>query len=114
MLNDYVLFVTPRDNNFRPPSEDISRILKRRGQKMFEQSSNQKKLEELDIDAVLANAEEHETDQPEGMTADGGAEFLKSFEYMDVKVDLPEWDEIIPKDYLEKWDGFDRADQAAV
>lgn len=27
MLNDYVLFVTPRDNNFRPPSEDISRII---------------------------------------------------------------------------------------
>lgn len=94
-------------------SEDISRILKRRGQKMFEQSSNQKKLEELDIDAVLANAEEHETDQPEGMTADGGAEFLKSFEYMDVKVDLPEWDEIIPKDHLDKIkaEERDKADQ---
>ena len=82
-------------------SEDISRILKRRGQKMFEQSGNQKKLEELDIDAVLENAEEHQTDQPEGMTADGGEEFLKSFEYMDVKVDM-EWDEIIPKDQLEE------------
>ena len=81
-------------------SEDISRILKRRGQKMFEQSGNQKKLEELDIDAVLENAEEHQTDQPEGMTADGGEEFLKNFEYMDVKVDL-EWDEIIPKEQLD-------------
>ena len=94
-------------------SEDISRILRRRGQKMFEQSSNQKKLEELDIDAVLANAEEHETDQPEGMTADGGAEFLKSFEYMDVKVDLPEWDEIIPKEKLDqiKADEKEKKDQ---
>ena len=82
-------------------SEDISRILKRRGQKMFEQSGNQKKLEELDIDAVLENAEEHQTDQPEGMTADGGEEFLKSFEYMDVKVEL-EWDQIIPKEQLEE------------
>ena len=82
-------------------SEDISRILKRRGQKMFEQSGNQKKLEELDIDSVLANAEEHQTEQPEGIAADGGEEFLKSFEYTDVKVDL-EWDEIIPKDQLEK------------
>ena len=82
-------------------SEDISRILKRRGQKMFEQSGNQKKLEELDIDSVLANAEEHQTDQPEGIAADGGEEFLKSFEYMDVKVDL-EWDQIIPKEQLEK------------
>ena len=82
-------------------SDDISRILKRRGQKMFEQSGNQKKLEELDIDAVLENAEEHQTDQPEGITADGGEEFLKSFEYMDVKIDL-EWDQIIPKDQLEE------------
>ncbi|TKX23892.1 SNF2 family N-terminal domain-containing protein 7 [Elsinoe australis] len=82
-------------------SDDISRILKRRGQKMFEQTGNQKKLEELDIDAVLANAEEHTTEQDQGITADGGEEFLKSFEYTDVKVDL-EWDEIIPKEQLEK------------
>ena len=82
-------------------SEDISRILKRRGQKMFEQSGNQKKLEELDIDSVLENAEEHQTDQPEGIAADGGEEFLKSFEYMDVKIDL-EWDQIIPKEQLDE------------
>lgn len=80
--------------------DDINRILKRRGQKMFEQSGNQKKLEALDIDAVLENAEEHKTEQPEGLAADGGEDFLKSFEYTDVKVDL-EWDEIIPKDQLE-------------
>jgi chromodomain-helicase-DNA-binding protein 1 len=82
-------------------SDDISRILKRRGQKMFEQTGNQKKLEELDIDAVLENAEEHETDQPQGITADGGEDFLKNFEYMDVKVDV-EWDDIIPKEDLEQ------------
>ena len=82
-------------------SEDISRILKRRGQKMFEQSGNQKKLEEMDIVDMLNNAEEHKTDQPEGMTADGGEEFLRNFEYMDVKADL-EWDEIIPKEELEE------------
>ena len=80
-------------------SEDISRILKRRGQKMFEQSGNQKKLEELDIDSVLEHAEEHNTEVPEGMVADGGEDFLRSFEYTDVKIDL-EWDDIIPKDQL--------------
>lgn len=82
-------------------SDDISQILKKRGQKMFEQSGNQRKLEELDIDAVLENAEEHQTEQPQGMTTDGGEEFLRSFEYTDVKIDL-EWDEIIPKAELEK------------
>ncbi|TVY85362.1 Chromodomain helicase hrp3 [Lachnellula suecica] len=81
-------------------SDDISRILKRRGQKMFEQSGNQKKLEELDIDSVLENAEEHRTEVPEGLGADGGEDFLKSFEYTDVKIDL-EWDDIIPRDQLD-------------
>ncbi|KAG9654461.1 SNF2 family DNA-dependent chromodomain-containing ATPase, partial [Aureobasidium melanogenum] len=81
--------------------DDLSRILKRRGQKMFEQSGNQKKLEELDIDAVLENAEIHQTEQAgAGITASGGADFLKSFEYTDVKLDL-EWDDIIPKEHLE-------------
>ncbi|KAF2182223.1 hypothetical protein K469DRAFT_712840 [Zopfia rhizophila CBS 207.26] len=81
-------------------ADDINQILKRRGQKMFEQSGNQKKLEELDIDAVLENAEEHKTEQAAGLTSDGGEEFLKNFEYTDVKIDL-EWDDIIPKDELE-------------
>lgn len=81
--------------------DDISRLLKRRGQKMFEQSGNQKKLEELNIDAVLEDAEEHHTEQQDAITADGGEEFLKNFEYTDVKLDL-EWDEIIPKGELEK------------
>ena len=92
------------DKAIEPTSSDeISRILKKRGQKMFEQSGNgnQKKLEELDIDAVLENAEEHKTEQPEGMTTDGGEEFLRSFEYTDVKLDL-EWDQIIPKSELDK------------
>ncbi|KAK3672268.1 ATP-dependent DNA helicase Hrp3 [Recurvomyces mirabilis] len=82
-------------------ADDISNILKKRGQKMFEQSGNQERLEALDIDAMLANAEEHKTEQPEGMTTDGGEEFLRSFEYTDVKIDL-EWDDIIPKEQLEK------------
>ena len=81
-------------------ADDINNILKRRGQKMFEQSGNQKKLEELDIDALLENAEEHKTEQAAGLTSDGGEEFLKNFEYTDVKLDL-EWDDIIPKDELE-------------
>ncbi|OCK85920.1 chromo domain-containing protein 1 [Lepidopterella palustris CBS 459.81] len=87
--------------NDEPTSADeINRILKRRGQKMFEQSGNQKKLEELDIDAVLENAEEHKTEQAPGLTSDGGEDFLKSFEYTDVKIDL-EWDDIIPKNELD-------------
>lgn len=82
-------------------TEDISRILKRRGQRMFEQTDNQKKLESLDIDSVLANAELHQTEETEQIQADGGEEFLKAFEFVDIKVDDLSWDEIIPKEQLD-------------
>ncbi|KAL2832116.1 SNF2 family N-terminal domain-containing protein [Aspergillus cavernicola] len=81
-------------------TDDISRILKRRGQRMFEQTGNQEKLEQLDIDSVLANAELHQTEQAEGIQADGGEEFLKAFDYVDIKVDDLSWDDIIPKEQL--------------
>ncbi|OOQ90538.1 Chromodomain helicase hrp1 [Penicillium brasilianum] len=83
-------------------TEDISRILKRRGQKMFEQTDNQKKLEQLDIDSVLANAELHHTEQEESIQADGGEEFLKAFDFVDIKVDDLTWDDIIPQEQLEE------------
>ena len=83
-------------------TDDISRILKRRGQKMFEQSGNQQKLEQLDIDSVLENAELHQTEQTEGIQADGGEEFLKAFDFVDIKVDDLTWDDIIPKDQLQE------------
>ncbi|KAL6702600.1 ATP-dependent DNA helicase Hrp3 [Coniothyrium glycines] len=95
-LNDKMSRAAAEPNS----ADDINNILKRRGQKMFEQSGNQKKLEELDIDAVLENAEEHKTEQAAGLTSDGGEEFLKNFEYTDVKIDL-EWDDIIPKEDLD-------------
>ena len=83
-------------------TEDISRILKRRGQKMFEQTDNQKKLEQLDIDSVLANAELHQTEESEQIQADGGEEFLKAFDFVDIKVDDLSWDDIIPQEKLEE------------
>ncbi|KAL4879527.1 SNF2 family N-terminal domain-containing protein [Aspergillus karnatakaensis] len=83
-------------------TDDISRILKRRGQRMFEQTGNQEKLEQLDIDSVLANAELHQTEQAEGIQADGGEEFLKAFDYVDIKVDDLSWDDIIPREQLEE------------
>ena len=83
-------------------SSEISRILKKRGQKMFEQTDNQKKLEELDLDAVLNNAEDYKVEQPDGTDADGGEDFLKSFDFVDVKVDELSWDDIIPKQQLKE------------
>ncbi|KAK5076453.1 ATP-dependent DNA helicase Hrp3 [Lithohypha guttulata] len=83
-------------------SNEISRILKKRGQRMFEQTDNQKKLEELDLDAVLEKAEDYKVEQPDGTEADGGEDFLRSFDFVDVKVDDMSWDDIIPKEHLEE------------
>ncbi|EXJ77380.1 chromodomain-helicase-DNA-binding protein 1 [Capronia epimyces CBS 606.96] len=83
-------------------SSEISRILKKRGQKMFEQTDNQKKLEELDLDAVLNSAEDYKVEQPDGTEADGGEDFLRTFDFVDVKVDELSWDDIIPKQQLEE------------
>ena len=69
---------------------------------MFEQTDNQKKLEELDLDAVLEKAEDYKVEQPEGTDADGGEEFLRSFDFVDVRVDDLSWDDIIPKEQLEE------------
>jgi chromodomain-helicase-DNA-binding protein 1 len=82
-------------------ADDLSRILKRRGQKMFEQQGNQKKLEEVDLDDILAEGEILNNEGPDG-EADGGEEFLKSFEYTDVNIDNITWDMIIPRDELDK------------
>ncbi len=83
-------------------TSEVSRILKKRGQKMFEQTDNQKKLEELDLDAVLEKAEDYKVEQPDGTDADGGEEFLRSFDFVDVRVDDLSWDDIIPKEQLEE------------
>ncbi|KPI41889.1 Chromodomain helicase hrp3 [Cyphellophora attinorum] len=83
-------------------TSEISRILKKRGQRMFEQTDNQKKLEELDLDSVLEKAEDYKTEQPDETEADGGEEFLRSFDFVDIKVDEMSWDDIIPKEQLEE------------
>ena len=83
-------------------TSEISRILKKRGQRMFEQTDNQKKLEELDLDSVLEKAEDYKTEQPDNTEADGGEEFLRSFDFVDIKVDEMSWDDIIPKEQLEE------------
>lgn len=83
-------------------SSEISRILKKRGQRMFEQTDNQKKLEDLDLDAVLEKAEDYKVEQPDGTEADGGEDFLRNFDFVDVKVDEMSWDDIIPKEQLDE------------
>ncbi|KAF4777716.1 SNF2 super family protein [Colletotrichum scovillei] len=84
-------------------AEDIQLILKMRSQKMFEQSGNQERLEQLDIDSILENAEITKTKVDDKMNlSSGGIDWDNFMQYTDVKVDdlALDWDQIIPAEEL--------------
>jgi len=84
-------------------AEDISMILKMRSQNLFEQSGNQEKLEQLDIDAILENAEVTKTDVDDKINlSSGGIDWDNWMQVTDVKVDdlALDWDQIIPAEQL--------------
>ncbi|OTB06541.1 hypothetical protein M426DRAFT_112286 [Hypoxylon sp. CI-4A] len=84
-------------------ADDIQWVLKMRSQKMFEQSGNQERLEQLDIDSILENAEVTKTKVDDKMNlSTGGIDWDNFMQYTDVKVDdlNLDWDQIIPADQL--------------
>ncbi|KAM0279487.1 hypothetical protein ACHAQH_004547 [Verticillium albo-atrum] len=85
-------------------ADDIQWILKMRSQKMFEQTGNQERLEQLDIDSILENAEVTKTKVDDKMNlSSGGIDWDNFMQYTDVKVDdlALDWDQIIPVEELE-------------
>lgn len=84
-------------------AEDIQMILKMRSQNLFEQSGNQEKLEQLDIDAILEQAEETKTAVDDKLNlSSGGIDWDNWMQVTDVKLDETalDWDQIIPADRL--------------
>ncbi|KAI2466216.1 P-loop containing nucleoside triphosphate hydrolase protein [Annulohypoxylon bovei var. microspora] len=84
-------------------ADDIQWVLKMRSQKMFEQSGNQERLEQLDIDSILENAEVTKTKVDDKMNlSTGGIDWDNFMQYTDVKVDdlTLDWDQIIPAEQL--------------
>lgn len=84
-------------------AEDIQMILKMRSQNLFEQSGNQEKLEQLDIDTILEQAEETKTAVDDKLNlSTGGIDWDNWMQVTDVKVDETalDWDQIIPADQL--------------
>ncbi|KAB5536493.1 CHD1-like protein [Coniochaeta sp. 2T2.1] len=84
-------------------ADDIQQILKMRSQNLFEQSGNQEKLEQLDIDAILENAEVTKTNVDDKLNlSSGGIDWDNWMQVTDVKVDelALDWDQIIPAEQL--------------
>lgn len=90
-----------KPNLENPSGNELSQILKFGAGNMFKENDNQKKLEELNLDDVLNNAQDHVTTPDLGESNLGSEEFLKQFEVTDYKADI-EWDDIIPQDELTK------------
>lgn len=84
-------------------AEDIQMVLKMRSSKMFEQSGNQERLEQLDIDSILENAEVTKTKVDDKINlSSGGIDWDNFMQITDVKVEdiNLDWDQIIPAEKL--------------
>lgn len=84
-------------------NEDIQMVLKMRSSKMFEQSGNQERLEQLDIDSILENAEVTKTKVDDKINlSTGGIDWDSFMQITDVKVDdiNLDWDQIIPAEKI--------------
>lgn len=82
-----------------PSKEDLEAALKFGAKSMFKHADGeeqQEKLNNLDIDALLADAEAHETEGDAVGAASGGEDFLKQFaQVQDFKADDMSWDDIM-------------------
>ncbi|KAF9960642.1 hypothetical protein BGZ65_011900 [Modicella reniformis] len=89
--------------------DELSAILKFGAQSMFQQSegTTNKKLDELDLDEILARAEDHETADAVAMAR--GEEFLNQFQYADFGAGDLSWDEIIPAGEREQFEAGEQA-----
>ncbi|KAG6378136.1 chromodomain-helicase DNA-binding protein [Boletus reticuloceps] len=92
--------------------DELTAVLKYGAQKMFDKDDSQQnqKLDEMDLDDILNRAEDHETMAAggDGGASLGGEGFLAQFAAVsDVKNDM-NWEDIIP---LEERQKFDREDE---
>jgi chromodomain-helicase-DNA-binding protein 1 len=112
---------TPKDKAAEFSKEELSAILKFGAQNIYktDDSAQSKKLDEMDLDDILGNADAYDTEataQPGGASS-GGEGFLSQFAAIqDVKNDLDDvsWDDIIPVEERVKLDEVEsRALQAS-
>jgi chromodomain-helicase-DNA-binding protein 1 len=103
---------TPKEKGSEFFKDELAAMLKFGAQNMYktDDSAQNKKLDEMNLDDILTKADEFDTDaaaQP-GTTSLGGAQFLSQFaDIQDVKNDMDEdlaWDDIIPVEERVKLD----------
>lgn len=83
--------------------EELQTILKFGAQNLFKQheestNNSDKKLEELNLDEILARAERTDPMETASETADGGASFLEQWQVADIGVNQISWEDLIPEE----------------
>ncbi|KAF8070626.1 SNF2 family N-terminal domain-containing protein [Lyophyllum atratum] len=96
--------------------DELTAVLKYGAQKMFDKDDSQQnqKLDEMDLDDILNRAEDHETmaEGGDGGTSLGGEGFLAQFAAVsDVKNDMS-WEDIIPLEERQKFEDNDEQRKA--
>ncbi|CAG8600585.1 9734_t:CDS:2, partial [Ambispora leptoticha] len=95
---------TTNTNSNKPLTrEELHAVLKFGAQNMFKENENQKKLDDMDLDDILARAETHDTIGAQSGSSYGGEEFLKQFRIADYDGGDLNWDEIIPEHERQKF-----------
>ena len=103
---------TPKEKSTEFSKDELAAMLKFGAQNIYktDDSAQNKKLDEMNLDDILTKADEFDTDaaaQP-GTTSLGGAQFLSQFAAIqDVKNDMDDdlaWDDIIPVEERVKLD----------
>jgi len=110
---------TPAKDAHKPDNlskDELHAVLKYGAQKMFDKDDTQqnKKLDEMDLDDILNRAEDHETmaEGGDGGTSLGGEGFLAQFAAVsDVKNDM-NWEDIIPLEERQKFENEDEQRKA--
>ncbi|KAF5380499.1 hypothetical protein D9615_004578 [Tricholomella constricta] len=96
--------------------DELTAVLKYGAQRMFDKDDSQQnqKLDEMDLDDILNRAEDHETmaEGGDGGTSLGGEGFLAQFAAVsDVKNDMS-WEDIIPLEERQKFENEDEQRKA--
>ena len=101
MLSSKAKQLEPTSTNLS--KEELELVLKFGAQNLFKQhdeavAANTNKLDDFNLDDILARAEHHDTIEDDvGGSADGGAAFLEQWRVADVGVGQMSWGEIIPE-----------------
>ncbi|KAI8987855.1 SNF2 family N-terminal domain-containing protein [Mycotypha africana] len=75
---------------------EMSAVLKFGAKNMFESTGNTETMKEMDLDDILARAEQTETLNDQDSSALGSEDFLAQFRITDYAAENLTWDEIIP------------------